>query len=94
MDASWATWALQFLIVLGVGRVWLAIDNNTKELSDLREEIPKTYATKVDTDRHHDEDASRFKELHERLDTAGSRIHGVDLRVTAMDSAIKQVQAG
>lgn len=94
MTGDWATWALQFLIVLGVGRVWLAIDANTKALADLREDIPKRYATKEETNRHHDEDSARFKEVDGAINSVRERVHGVDLRVTAIDGSVKDAQAG
>lgn len=93
MTADWATWALQFLILMGVGRVWLALDANTKSLADLREEIPKTYATKEETNRHHNEDATRFAASEASLQTLRERVHAVDLRVTVIDGSVAAARA-
>lgn len=47
MSGDFVTWALQALLVIGIGRVWIAIDRNTESLANLREELPKTYVDKL-----------------------------------------------
>jgi hypothetical protein len=72
MSGDWVTWALQALLILGIGRVWLAIDKNTESLSNLREELPKTYVDKL-----------AFEKLetyaHDNVHDLKEKVHGLEL---------------
>lgn len=94
MTGDWPTWALQFLIVLGMGRVWLAIDKNTDSLAKLREEIPKTYATKEDVKQHHNDDENGFKGMRSHLSELRDRVWTLDNRLSVIDGGVKEAQAG
>lgn len=100
-DPSVPTWAFVamsglFNLILGLMlmRLWKSVDDNTTAVTQLSIAIPQTYATKDESNRHTDEDERRFNDLHQRVESAGSRIHGLDLRITAIDGSVQQARAG
>lgn len=83
MNHEWVTWAFQILLGLLLTRVWLAIDKNTDSISSLREEIPKTYATKLEVDRHHSDDKDNFRLVEDEVHSLRNKLHGVELIMAA-----------
>ncbi len=81
MQSDWVTWALQFVLMLAVSRVWIALDENTRAITQLRIDIPTNYATKLEVERHNmrDEDHHVAADLGVRILT--DRVHALDLRL-------------
>ncbi len=85
MQADWVTWALQFVIMLAVSRVWIALDQNTTAITNLRIDIPTNYATKKEIERHNEIDLQHHRESDQQSGMLHDRIHALDLRVTVLD---------
>jgi hypothetical protein len=95
---AWAFMALLgiFNVFLGlmITRLWKSLDDNTKALSALRELLPTAYATKEEVNRHHADDQREFDDVSKSIHGLRDRVHGIDLRVTAIDGSVRDAQAG
>lgn len=85
MNHEWVTWAFQIVLVILLTRVWLAIDKNTDSISSLREEIPKTYATKREVDKHHADDKDNFRLVEDEVHALRNKGHAMELRIVAVE---------
>lgn len=66
MSTEWITWGFQFLLVMGVGRMWFALDKNTESLTQLRELLAKEYMPRDEYERRHGELRESVHELRDK----------------------------
>ena len=84
----------QAVIIVMLNRLWHTVDRNTDATVKLSIEMPTVYATKFETQRHHDEDQQKFRLLDSAMQEIRDRIGGIDNRITALDGNMKDAQAG
>lgn len=102
MEASsvpiWAFSALMLLFngLLGLMmmRLWTSVDSNTKAVTDLAIAMPTTYATKIEVDRHHDEDKQGFAGMRIHIKELTDKFARLDKQVAVIDGGVKDAQAG
>lgn len=82
------------LLGLMIMRLWKSVDDNTSAVNGLSVEMPQTYATKTDAERHRLEDHDSFTAHGNSIQGLRDRMHAMDLRLTAIDGDIRSARAG
>lgn len=89
---DWVGWALQFLVVLVMGRLWLAIDNNTKSVSELREVIAKEYLPRAEFDRRNEAFRDSVHTLRDQMQPLASKVAVLEER-SALAPLLERIAA-
>lgn len=77
METQWVTWALQALIVTVLLWFKQQLDRNTDSVIELREELPKNYVPKAESEIYR-------KETREAIHDLRMQVHHVAVKVAAV----------
>lgn len=76
METQWITWALQALILAVLYWFKQQLDSNTNAVNDLREELPKTYMPRMESEAVRKELRENYHDLRNKVQTLEVKVAG------------------